>query len=91
MRHGDVENARDYLAKYTELETNSKKKVKAKKTLVSMNSMLESKDRIMYAYDKMMMGCADEALDIMNKYIAGNEKQWESFFWKLMFRVRRLF
>ncbi|MGP1508720.1 MAG: tetratricopeptide repeat protein [Sphaerochaeta sp.] len=80
MRHGDVENARDYLAKYTELETNSKKKVKAKKTLVSMNSMLESKDRIMYAYDKMMMGCADEALDIMNKYIAGNEKQWESFF-----------
>lgn len=80
MRHGDVENARDYLAKYTELETNSKKKAKAKKTLVSMNSMLESKDRIMYAYDKMMMGCADEALDIMNKYIAGNEKQWESFF-----------
>lgn len=80
MRHGDVENARGYLAKYTELETNSKKKVKAKKTLVSMNSMLESKDRIMYAYDKMMMGCADEALDIMNKYIAGNEKQWESFF-----------
>lgn len=80
MRHGDVENARDYLAKYTELETNSKKKAKAKKTLVSINSMLESKDRIMYAYDKMMMGCADEALDIMNKYIAGNEKQWESFF-----------
>ena len=27
-----------------------------------------------------MMGCADDALENMNKYSAGNEKRWESFF-----------
>ncbi|MBO4278656.1 MAG: hypothetical protein J5891_02475 [Spirochaetales bacterium] len=81
MRHGDVENARDYLARYVELEKDSKKKEEAQKTLDSINGMLSSKDRIMYAYDKMMMGCPDEALEIMDKYIAEDGgKRWESFF-----------
>jgi tetratricopeptide (TPR) repeat protein len=80
MRHGDVETARDYLSRYTELETDKKKKADAQKALDNINRMLSSKDQIMYAYDKMMTGCADEALEIMNKYIAGNEKRWESFF-----------
>ena len=80
MRHGDVESARDYLQKYTELEKDEKKRNQATKTLDSIDTMLKSKDQIMYAYDKMMMGCADDALEIMNKYIAGNEKRWESFF-----------
>lgn len=80
MRHGDVETARDYLSRYTELETDKKKKADAQKALDNINRMLSSKDQIMYAYDKMMTGCADEALEIMNKYIAGNEKRWESYF-----------
>ncbi len=80
MRHGDVESARDYLQKYTELEKDEKKRSQAQKTLDSIGTMLKSKDQIMYAYDKMMMGCADDALEIMNKYIAGGEKRWESFF-----------
>ena len=80
MRHGDIESARDYLAKYTELEKDKKKREEAQGTLKSIEKMLASKDQIMYAYDKMMMGCADDALEIMNKYIAANEKRWESFF-----------
>ena len=81
MRHGDVESARDYLARYVELEKDAKKKAEAQKTLDSINGMLSSKDRIMYAYDKMMMGCPDEALETMDKYIAGDGgKRWESFF-----------
>ena len=80
MRHGDIESARDYLAKYTELETDKKKCEQAQNTLKSIEKMLSSKDQIMYAYDKMMMGCADDALEIMDKYIASNEKRWESFF-----------
>ncbi|MBQ3696802.1 MAG: hypothetical protein II883_02670 [Spirochaetales bacterium] len=80
MRHGDVETARDYLSRYTELETDKKKKADAQKALDNINKMLSSKDQIMYAYDKMMTGCADEALEIMNKYIAGNDKRWESYF-----------
>ena len=80
MRHGDVESARDYLARYTELETDPKKKANAQKTLKDIEKMLSSKDEIMYAYDKMMMGCPDDALEAMNKYIAKNDKQWESFF-----------
>lgn len=80
MRHGDVENARDYLKKYTELEKDTKKRKQAEKTLDSINKMLNSKDQIMYAYDKMMMGCADDALDVMNKFIAGGDKSWEAFF-----------
>ena len=80
MRHGDVESARDYLARYTELETDPKKKANAQKTLKDIEKMLSSKDEIMYAYDKMMMGCPDEALEAMNKYIAKNDKRWESFF-----------
>ena len=80
MRHGDVESARDYLSRYTELETDRKKKADAEKTLDSINGMLNSKDRIMYAYDKMMMGCPDEAVEVMDKYIAEGSKQWESYF-----------
>lgn len=80
MRHGDIESARDYLAKYTELEKDKKKRDQAQGTLKSIEKMLTSKDQIMYAYDKMMMGCADDALEIMNKYIASNEKRWESYF-----------
>ena len=80
MRHGDVENARDYLARYTELESDKKKKADAEKTLDSINGMLNSKDRIMYAYDKMMMGCPDEAVEVMDKYIAEGSKQWEAYF-----------
>ncbi|MBR6085276.1 MAG: hypothetical protein IKP61_06680 [Spirochaetales bacterium] len=80
MRHGDVESARDYLARYTELETDPKKKANAQKTLKDIEKMLSSKDEIMYAYDKMMMGCPDDALEAMNKYIAKNDKHWESFF-----------
>ncbi len=80
MRHGDIESARDYLAKYTELEKDKKKRDQAQSTLKSIEKMLTSKDQIMYAYDKMMMGCADDALEIMNKYIASNEKRWESYF-----------
>jgi Flp pilus assembly protein TadD len=34
----------------------------------------------MYAYDKMMMGCADEAITAINKYLAGGEKSWEAYF-----------
>ena len=80
MRHGDIESARDYLSKYTELEKDKKKRDQAQSTLKSIEKMLSSKDQIMYAYDKMMMGCADDALEIMNKYIASNEKRWESYF-----------
>ncbi len=80
MRHGDVESARDYLAKYTELEQDRKKREEAMHTLKSIEKMLSSKDQIMYAYDKMMMGCPDDALEIMDKYIASNEKSWEAFF-----------
>lgn len=80
MRHGNVEDARDYLSKYVDLEEDLKKKAEAKNTLEGMNKMLSSKDQIMYAYDKMMMGCADEAVDCMNKYIASNDSSWEAFF-----------
>ena len=80
MRHGDVESARDFLAKYTELEQDKKKREDAMHTLKSIEKMLSSKDQIMYAYDKMMMGCPDDALEIMDKYIASNEKSWEAFF-----------
>ena len=82
MRHGDVESARDFLAKYTELEQDKKKREEAMHTLKSIEKMLSSKDQIMYAYDKMMMGCPDDALEIMDKYIASNEKSWEAFFLK---------
>lgn len=80
MRHGNVEDARDALAKYVSLETDLKKKATAQNTLDSINKMLSSKDQIMYAYDKMMMGCADEAVDVINKYLAANEACWEAYF-----------
>ena len=80
MRHGDIENARDNLARYIELEKDKKKREQAQKTLDSINRMLTSRDEIMYAYDKMMMGCPDDALEAMNKYIAANDKRWESYF-----------
>ncbi|MBR2281810.1 MAG: hypothetical protein IJ863_04215, partial [Spirochaetales bacterium] len=80
MRHGDVENARDNLKRYTELEKDTKKRKQAEKTLDSIDKMLNSKDQIMYAYDKMMMGCADDALDVMNKFIAGGDRSWEAYF-----------
>ena len=80
MRHGDIESARDNLARYVKLETDEKKRKQAEKTLANFNKMLDSKDQIMYAYDKMMMGCADEAITAINKYLASGEKSWEAYF-----------
>lgn len=80
MRHGNVEDARDALAKYADLETDLKKKAQAKNNLESLDKMLSSKDQIMYAYDKMMMGLSDEAVDVINKYLAANDECWEAYF-----------
>lgn len=80
MRHGDVENARDNLDKFIGLSDNPKAKAQALKSLEKMDAMLSSKDQIMYAYDKVMMGCSDEAIDVINKYLAKNKPTWEAFF-----------
>ncbi len=80
MRHGDIENARDNLDKFVKLSKDEKDKKQAQGTLDKLNSMISSKDQILYAYDKMMMGCSDEALDVCNKYLAANDPCWEAFF-----------
>jgi len=80
MRHGSIEDARDYLEKFCSLTDSPKAKSDAQKSLDKMNKMLSSKDQIMYAYDKVMMGCSDEAIDVINKYLAANEPTWEAFF-----------
>ncbi len=80
MRHGDIESARDYLSRYVGLEKDDKKREEAQKSLERFNSILESNDKLMYAYDKMMMGCADEALTVIEQHIAQGNKTWESYF-----------
>lgn len=80
MRHGDMESSRDYLDKFVKLSKDEKDIKSAKKTLETLNKMISSKDQILYAYDKMMMGCSDEALDVCNKYLAANEPTWEALF-----------
>ncbi|MCQ2398282.1 MAG: hypothetical protein MJ052_03155 [Sphaerochaetaceae bacterium] len=80
MRHGDVETARDFLEKFVSLTKDAKAKESAKKTLDGLNKMISSKDRILYAYDKMMMGCSDEAVETINGYLASNKPCWEAFF-----------
>lgn len=80
MRHGDIEQARDYLDKFIPLCMDVKEKTTAEKTLAKLNKMLSSKDQILYAYDKMMMGCSDDAIEAINKFLASNEPCWEAFF-----------
>ena len=80
MRHGDVEQSRDFLEKFISLTSDSKAKKEAQKSLEKINRMLESKDQVLYAYDKMMMGCSDEAIDIINKYLDSNKPSWEALF-----------
>lgn len=80
MRHGDIENARDNLDKFVKLSKDENDKKQAQETLDKLNGMISSKDQILYAYDKMMMGCSDEALDVCNKYLAANAPCWEAFF-----------
>ena len=80
LRHGDVENARDMLSKFIELSKDSDAVKAAGKNLEKMNSMLDSQNRILYAYDKMMMGQSEEALREMNSYIASEKPAWEAYF-----------
>lgn len=80
MRHGDIEQARDYLDKFIPLCMDVKEKANAEKTLAKLNKMLSSKDQILYAYDKMMMGCSDDAIEAINKYLSANEPCWEAYF-----------
>jgi len=80
MRHGDMESSRDFLEKFVNLSKDEKDVKSAKKTLETLNKMISSKDQVMYAYDKMMMGCSDEALEVCNKYLAANEASWEALF-----------
>ncbi len=80
MRHGDIENARDYLARYVKLESDAKKREQAQKSLDNFNHILDSNNKLLYVYDKMMMGCADEALTAIEKHIAQGNKSWEAYF-----------
>lgn len=80
MRHGDLENARDYLARYVKLENDAKKREQAQKSLDNFNQILDSNNKLLYVYDKMMMGCADEALSAIEKHIAQGNKSWEAYF-----------
>lgn len=80
MRHGDVESSRDFLEKFISLTPDEKAKKDAEKNLAKINKMLKSKDQVLYAYDKMMMGSSDEAVDIINKYLSANKPTWEALF-----------
>ncbi len=80
LRHGDVENARDMLSKFIELSKDGDAVRAAKKNLDKMNGMLDSQNRILYAYDKMMMGQPEEALKEMNSYLASEKPVWEAYF-----------
>ena len=80
MRHGDIDSAKEYLSKYAELETDTAKRNEAIKSLESLSKLLNSKDQIMYAYDKIMMGCSDDAIDIINKFLESNAATWEAYF-----------
>ncbi|MCF0237392.1 MAG: hypothetical protein HUK24_02240, partial [Sphaerochaetaceae bacterium] len=80
MRHGDIERSKEFLDRYISLEKDEKKKKVALETLKKMENAINSKDKIMYAYDKIMMGMADEAIKELNKYIAKNDKSWEAYF-----------
>lgn len=80
LRHGDVESSRDFLDKFIGLSKDEKAKKAAVANLEKMNRMLSSKDQILYAYDKVMMGCSDEAIEAVNKFLASNDPVWEAYF-----------
>jgi len=80
LRHGDPEEGRDNLAKFVELTKDGNAKKAAKKNLENMDKMLASHNRILYAYDKMMMGDPEEALKEINSYLANEKPTWEAFF-----------
>lgn len=80
LRHGDVESARDYLDKFISVSKDAKAKKNAQEMLNKLNSMLSSRDELLFAYDKMMMNQSEEALEAVNRYLSKHEKSWEAFF-----------
>ncbi len=80
MRHGNVESAKEALEKFCELAPVGKEKKDAEKSLSKMEEMISSNDQIIYAYDKVMMGLSDEAIEVINTYLKNNKPCWEAFF-----------
>ncbi len=80
LRHGDIENARDYLEKFVNASTDRAECAKAKKELEKYNKILEGNNQILYAYDKMMMGDVKTAMEECEKNIKDSGPSWEAYF-----------
>ena len=80
MRHGNLQQAREALETFCNLAPEGKEKSDARKSLAKMEEMLTSNDQILYAYDKMMMGLSDEAIEVIDTYLKNNKPCWEAYF-----------
>lgn len=80
LRHGDPEEGRDNLARFVELTKDAGAKKSAQQSLESMDKMLASHNRILYAYDKMMMGSPEEALKEIDSFLTREKPVWEAYF-----------
>ena len=82
LEQGNQEEARNTLTRFLELTDDKEEKEKFGKILKQLDKEAEQKNDIMYAYDKIMMDCPEEAIETLNKVIAEDGKSWESFFFR---------
>ena len=79
---GNLEEAQGYLERYMKVAEEGERKQKLKKMLKDVTLRLDSDQEIKQAYDYMMLDEEDKAIEVIDRFIAGNPGIWHGHFIK---------
>lgn len=80
LKQNNKEEAINTIEKFLELSDDENEKSKFKKVLNELKNETTKQNDMLLAYDKIMMGCSDEAVTLLNKLIEADKTSWELFF-----------
>ena len=79
---GNLEEAKEYLERYMQVASEGERKQELKRVLKEINLQLEYDEKFKEAYDFVMLGMPEKALESINRFIEGNPKVWNGYFMK---------
>lgn len=82
LYQGNVEIASEYLNRYTKIAADSEEKSHALKVLEDLTKKLAGEQRLMQAYDAIQMNKEEEALSLLDHYLADHPRVWNAYFLK---------
>ncbi|MDD2394378.1 MAG: tetratricopeptide repeat protein [Sphaerochaeta sp.] len=82
LYQGNVEIAKEYLDRYLSLAAEDEKKAHVQKIVDDIDSKLNDDQTLMRSYDAIQMNKEDEAVALLDSFLADNPKVWNAWFLK---------